>query len=92
MSMRVRTMKRKKLMIRVVTWVAFLTLLVVPSAWSRVIVVDRGGGGDATTIQAGIEMAVDGDTVRVMPGYYEEGLWWTSWARRWCGSLWGGRR
>ncbi len=42
---------------------------------ARVINVDRDGGGDATTIQEGLDMAVDGDTVRVMRGTYVEEIW-----------------
>jgi hypothetical protein len=38
----------------------------------RTIVVTQDGSGDATTIAAGVRMAVDGDTVLVRPGTYRE--------------------
>jgi hypothetical protein len=40
----------------------------------RAVVVDPDGRHDATTIQAGIDMAPDGGVVRVMPGTYAESL------------------
>jgi parallel beta-helix repeat protein len=49
-----------------------LFAFLVPHLWGRVIYVDQSGGGDATTIQSGLDMAVDGDTVRVMAGVYRE--------------------
>jgi hypothetical protein len=41
---------------------------------SQVITVNQDGTSDATTIQAGIDMSQDGDTVLVWPGSYYENL------------------
>jgi len=64
-----------KIMMQTAGGIALLTLLAASTLSARVIVVDQAGRGDAVTIQTGIEMAVDGDTVRVQPGYYDEGWW-----------------
>jgi len=42
------------------------------SSDARTIIVDKTGLGDYTTIQAAVNAAVDGDTVRVFPGVYNE--------------------
>jgi len=38
------------------------------------IIVDAGGGGDYPTIQQGINAAIDGDLVSVLPGTYNENI------------------
>ena len=58
---------------RIMIWTTVLVMAVVAPLWARVIVVDQGGGGDVPTIQKGLNVAVDGDTVSVLPGYYDEG-------------------
>jgi len=45
-----------------------------PTASADTIIVDPGGGGDAVTIQGGIDLAQDGDQVLVLPGLYEENV------------------
>lgn len=45
-------------------------------ASANTIVVDPGGGGDAVTIQGGIDLAQDGDEVLVLPGLYVENVAW----------------
>ena len=47
-----------------------LTVAVASSLPANIILVDWAGGGDFTTIQAGISASVSGDTVLVTPGTY----------------------
>lgn len=49
-----------------------LTLLAAPAARAGVIVVDASGGGDFTTLSAAVAAAVDGDTLLVRAGDYNE--------------------
>ncbi len=51
-----------------------LSLLAALPAHAGLIVVDRSGGGDSTTISEGVSAAVAGDTVLVMPGTYTGAL------------------
>ena len=50
--------------------VALLLMASAPALAADVIVVDAAGGGDATSIGAGINLASDGDVVLVRPGVY----------------------
>ncbi len=54
----------------------FLSILALfPLLFSSIThVVDANGGGDFLTIQAAIDTAQTGDSIRVMPGVYEEDL------------------
>lgn len=55
--------------------IIFLALVYLASysiAVGKIIIVDKSGLGQYTTIQAGINTAVTGDTVKVLPGVYEE--------------------
>lgn len=45
-------------------------LICATSIWATTIVVDQNGGGQFTTIQAAINAASSGDTVKVWPGTY----------------------
>lgn len=47
-------------------------LALIPLASATDIIVAPKGGGDATTIQGGIDLAVDGDLIVVLPGDYDE--------------------
>jgi len=49
-----------------------LILLLSQLSFSNIIIVDQNGIGDYTTIQEGIDAAVEKDTVKVYPGTYEE--------------------
>jgi len=49
-----------------------LLLFLIHSSLAKTIVVDKSGFGQYTSIQAGINAAVLGDTVKVLPGVYEE--------------------
>lgn len=52
--------------------IVFLLCSLLQIASARIIIVDINGGGQFTTIQAGINASVAGDTVKVWPGYYGE--------------------
>lgn len=66
--------------IMVATLLLALTLAGAGIAGSRLlaadggIVVDQGGAGDFTTINEAVDMAEDGDTIRIRPGTYEESV------------------
>ena len=58
-------------------FITFLTLMLLLSLYceARVRYVDKNGGaGRYTTIQAAIDAAIDGDTVRILPGIYNESI------------------
>lgn len=50
----------------------FFGLVLNKTVAAKTIIVDKSGLGQHTTIQAGINAAVSGDTVRVFPGVYNE--------------------
>ena len=52
-------------------FIFFVSILIVFPLWANTIVVDQNGGGQFTTIQAAINAASSGDTVKVWPGYYD---------------------
>ncbi len=53
--------------------VLFSLILVITSTFSQsVLVVDQYGGGQYITINAALTAAVAGDTIKVMPGLYQE--------------------
>jgi Right handed beta helix region/Periplasmic copper-binding protein (NosD) len=52
---------------------AGFVLMAAPSA-AGTLIVDPGGGGDYTTIQAALDASVDGDLIIVNPGVYVEEL------------------
>ena len=52
-------------------FILFVSMLIVLPLWATTIVVDQNGGGQFTTIQAAIQAASSGDTVKVWPGYYD---------------------
>jgi len=57
--------------------IALLTLMLLLSLYceARVHYVDKNGGtGRYTTIQAAIDAAIDNDTVRILPGIYNESI------------------
>ena len=43
------------------------------AAWSATIVVDQTGAGDATTIEGGLQLIGEGDTLYIKAGDYYEG-------------------
>jgi len=50
----------------------FLSVVLNGKVAGKIIIVDKSGLGQHTTIQAGINAAVSGDTVKVFPGVYNE--------------------
>ncbi|MFN8624056.1 MAG: right-handed parallel beta-helix repeat-containing protein [Chloroflexota bacterium] len=66
------------LMAGVVTGVGLLAAVMPRTPAPRTIVVSQDGSGDATTIAAGVALAVDGDTVLIQPGTYAEDVTVTS--------------
>lgn len=63
---KIYNMKNRYLMIFLLTYFTF------SSAYANIITVDDDGGADFITIQAAVDAASDGDTIRVMPGIYRE--------------------
>jgi len=58
-------------------FMTLLTLMLLLSLYceARVRYVDKNGGtGRYTTIQAAIDAAIEGDTVRILPGIYNESI------------------
>jgi hypothetical protein len=53
-------------------WIPAILLAIAGPCAAATWVVDQGGGGDFTTIMAGVNAASYGDTVLVRPGYYAE--------------------
>jgi len=67
----VRTMSRHAPAPVIAAWVLVSAVMSRdPGGHASTITVDPQGGGDATDIQSGIDLAVDGDTVLVKPGEY----------------------
>ncbi len=58
--------------IKICTFVICIVALSCQSAFARTLIVDKSGLGQYTTIQAGINAALAGDTVKVFPGVYNE--------------------
>ena len=57
-----------------ILYTAFSMLLFCSICMADTIYVDQSGGSDYTTIQAGIDAAYAGDTVKVGPGVYKENV------------------
>ena len=53
------------------TFYFFFFLFVACAAYARVWTVDEQG--DIKSIKVAIQLAVNGDTIRIMPGIYKEG-------------------
>lgn len=64
--------KEDKMSIRFYLLLAFLIAFSTRIAFGRTIIVDKSGLGSYTSIQAGINAALAGDTVKVYPGVYNE--------------------
>ncbi len=56
------------------TFFLALVLLLIQLSVAKMIIVDKSGSGQYTTIQGGINASSAGDTVRVLPGIYNEAL------------------
>ena len=54
------------------TIVSLVGILLLSGSFAATWVVDPGGGGDATTIQGGVDLASGGDEVLIQPGTYGE--------------------
>ena len=64
--------------------VILLILLLPALCWGRTWRVEKDGSGDFTVIQDALDVAADGDTVRLGPGRYTEWQWVTTdgWTER----------
>jgi len=56
----------------VILFCLLITTFIAPGSSARIIFVDQAGGGDNETIADALEVAVDGDTIRVYDGIYKE--------------------
>ena len=58
-----------------VTLVLIVSLLVLgQTTYAATIIVDQGGGGDHTTVQAAVDAANGGDTIVINDGTYNENV------------------
>ena len=62
-------MKTNSLLCMIITMILVLSRA---TSLATTVRVDPGGGGDALTIQEGISLTSDGDTLLIQPGLYLE--------------------
>ena len=70
-------MKKITRILQISAWsllIVFFLILCIQETEAKIITVDDGGGQDYTKIQDAIDNSVDGDTIRVYIGYYNENV------------------